>query len=52
MLALMNSVGYPGAESLSEVDEQGRQSVPTPSAPANSFVGSAFQLLYISPSLG
>lgn len=48
----MSYIKYPGTESLSEVDEQGRQSVPTPDPPANCFVGSAFQVLCIPPSLG
>lgn len=48
----MSYIKYLGTESLSEVDEQGRQSVPTPDPPANCFVGSAFQVLCIPPSLG
>lgn len=52
MSALMSYIKYLGTDSLSETDEQGRQSVPTPDPPANCFVGSAFQVLHISPSLG
>lgn len=52
IFALMSCIKYRRTESLSEADEQGRQAVPTPNPPANCFVGSAFQVLYIPPSLG
>ena len=48
---LGSSVEYTGTESLSEVDEQGRQSGAHP-VPADCFLGGSFQELYVLPSLG
>ena len=48
---LSSSTEYTGTESLSEVDEQGRQSGAHP-VPADCFLGGSFQELYVLPSLG